>query len=266
MDRAYSFPIIHVEATRSCNLHCGICMAGCNDPGVRERSAQAELTYQEIVERILKPGRKLGARHIQYSGGEFLLRNDALDLIRAAAALGYAPRVLTNGTLITEELLAEIKRVGGPQFVLVFGLNSVIGERLNLGTRDVGREVVFRALDLCKRHRVGRHVVVNVGSFKGDVGYLRYLSPGGMEGAHESTGRPAPPSRSCLARRAPCPVSLLQCGQSSGAPVLPAPVPLYAFRGNHHWQWPQLPQRAQHGNVPDYNMATPRITSRITEA
>jgi MoaA/NifB/PqqE/SkfB family radical SAM enzyme len=165
MDRAYSFPIIHVEATRSCNLHCGICMAGCNDPGVRERSAQAELTYQEIVERILKPGRKLGARHIQYSGGEFLLRNDALDLIRAAAALGYAPRVLTNGTLITEELLAEIKRVGGPQFVLVFGLNSVIGERLNLGTRDVGREVVFRALDLCKRHRVGRHVVVNVGSY-----------------------------------------------------------------------------------------------------
>jgi len=140
-------------------------MVGCNDPEVRRKSAGEELTFDEIVDCVLKPGKELGARHIQYSGGEFLLRKDALDLIRAAVEFGYAPRVLTNATLITEELLAEIKRVAGGKIVLVFGLNSVADNGLNERTRDVSLGVVLRALDLCKRHRIGRHVVVNVGSY-----------------------------------------------------------------------------------------------------
>lgn len=140
-------------------------MTGSNVSETVARSKERELTGEEIVNLILKPGREFGAYHIQYGGGEFLLRNDALDLIKQSLEIGYEPRVLTNGILITEDMIAELRRISGGNLVLVFGINSIADGKTNYGTRNADLDVTLKALELCKKYRIKRHVVVNVGKF-----------------------------------------------------------------------------------------------------
>jgi radical SAM protein with 4Fe4S-binding SPASM domain len=163
--KSFNFQTIHLEATRRCNLNCKICMVGCNDPEIVKRSIREELTTDEITEYILKSGKELGAHYIMYSGGEFLLRKDALELVERAVRLDYEPRILTNSTLINEGLIQELKTIAGAKLMLVFGINSIVNKKLNRKTRDVEIDKVFSALELCKRYKVKRHVVVNVGSY-----------------------------------------------------------------------------------------------------
>ena len=73
MEQKYNFPVIYLVATRRCNLSCYLCMSGSNDEKLVKARLKDELTYDEIVELILKPAKKLGAFHIQFGGGEFLL-------------------------------------------------------------------------------------------------------------------------------------------------------------------------------------------------
>lgn len=165
MKRKYSFPTIYFEPTRRCNLNCYVCMTGCNDRDVVRKSVKEELSYDEIVEHVLKPARGLGVHHIQYSGGEFLLRKDAIEILKATVELGYEPKILTNGVRVTDELLETLKEIAGSKLVFGFGINSIVDDNVNQDTRDVEPNVVLRALELCKKHGIRRHVVVNVGKY-----------------------------------------------------------------------------------------------------
>jgi radical SAM protein with 4Fe4S-binding SPASM domain len=140
-------------------------MVGSNKSDVVEKSTKKELSCDEIVEHILKPAQKLGAYQIQYSGGEFLLRDDAINIVTKTIEMGYEPRILTNGTHISDDLLKTLKEIAGRKIVLVFGINSISDQLVNKETRNVVPNVFFRALELCKKHKIKRHVVVNVGQF-----------------------------------------------------------------------------------------------------
>ncbi len=169
MRRPYFFRHLYLETTRSCNLRCPHCMVGCNDERfVRKRACQ-ELSFEEIVELLLKPGRELGVCELGFSGGEFLLREDAMDLVRVASLLGYDIRVLSNGLLVTSDLLERLKRASGGRVGMIFGINSITDEDLNRRTRQADLDVTLQALELCRRHRVRRHVVVTIGRFNLDT-------------------------------------------------------------------------------------------------
>ena len=163
MERQYSFHTLYIDGTRRCNLNCHFCMAGSNDSRVVRQSVRQELTYDEIVRRVLIPAKDLGICHVQYGGGEFLLRPDAIDLIRATVDMGYEVRLLTNGVLVTAELLETLREVAGRRLVLVFGINSVHDGQVNLETRKMDVDLVLRAIQTCRDHRIRKHVVINVG-------------------------------------------------------------------------------------------------------
>jgi radical SAM protein with 4Fe4S-binding SPASM domain len=163
MNGKYRFPAIYFEATRRCNLSCQMCMTGCNDKEFVERKLRDELTRDEIVERVFKPGLELGVENIAFSGGEFFLRPDAMELLTVAADLGFRPSVTTNATLINDDLLREMKKTSAGRVVLVFGINSIGDRSLNRDTRDAELELTLKAMEMCKQHGIGRHVVVNVG-------------------------------------------------------------------------------------------------------
>lgn len=157
----YPFNTILFEATRRCNLACPICMTGSNDPVRVRECAGRELSTEEVEELILAPGKELGAEVMTWSGGEFLLRTDALELVRRAARLGYASSILTSGKGVTRELLRELQSASGGTLVLAVGINSIEDE--SAWTRDSACSLALRALELCRQLDIKRHVVVNIG-------------------------------------------------------------------------------------------------------
>ncbi|EKD28560.1 MAG: radical SAM protein [uncultured bacterium] len=165
MKKKYNFPVIYIETTRRCNLKCPACMSGSNKKAFVESLRNNELSYDEIVNLILKPSLSLGTKHIYLSGGEFLLREDALDILKAVIDIGYYPKIATNGTLINEELLSKIKKIAGRKIVLAFGIDSICDLKINKKTRSMEVNKILNNLELCKKYRIAKHVVINAASY-----------------------------------------------------------------------------------------------------
>ncbi len=171
----YSFPALYFEATRLCNLQCSVCMSGSNDAARVRAARRQELSYDEIRELVLIPGKRVGLRAVGWSGGEFLLRKDAMRLLRLATELGYQCKICTNGEVITREILQGIKDATNGKVTLALGLNSI--DEHNEMSRDAKPDRTLEVLSLCEEMKVDRHVIITIGkynteSFERTVDYL----------------------------------------------------------------------------------------------
>jgi radical SAM protein with 4Fe4S-binding SPASM domain len=157
----YTFNNLFFEATRECNFACPMCMAGSNDKKrVRELSSR-ELTTEEIERHVLATAREIGVETITWSGGEFILRPDALELVRMAERHGYASIIATNGSRMDREKLLELREASNGALVIAVGINSIYDE--SSWTRDADSDLAVQVLDLCGELGIRRNVVVNVG-------------------------------------------------------------------------------------------------------
>lgn len=103
--REYSYArpfILELELTRRCNLRCVHCYAHADQGPVED-----ELGLDEI-RHVLDDGRRLGVDDLSLTGGEVMLHDHFLQVIDDAVARGYGVRFVTNATLLTEALLAEL--------------------------------------------------------------------------------------------------------------------------------------------------------------
>lgn len=98
--------LIAWELTRTCNLDCIHCRASAS-----RGTYEGELTTDEVF-RILEEIVEVGRPIIILTGGEPLLRKDLLQIARKATSLGLKPVLATNGTLLTKELISELKSAG----------------------------------------------------------------------------------------------------------------------------------------------------------
>jgi len=160
-NRKYTFNNLFFEATRRCNLACPGCMASSNDPVRVEKSLREQLTTDEIERYVLETAKDIGVETITWSGGEFILRDDAVELVRRATAHGYASIIATNGTRMDRNVLEELNRAADGALVVAVGINSV--DEDNLRTRDAEADVALEVLDLCEEMNIRRNVVVTVG-------------------------------------------------------------------------------------------------------
>src|SRR5271157_261842 len=171
----YKFPALYFEATRRCNLRCPSCMTGSNDPK-RVRAARCkELSFDEISELVLIPAKRLGVKAVGWSGGEFLLRKDAIDLLRLTTELGYQCKICSNCKLLTRERLREIKEATNGNLTIAVGLNSI--DEHNEWSRDAKPDRTLEVLALCEELKIDRHVIVtiskdNADSFEDTIDYL----------------------------------------------------------------------------------------------
>jgi cyclic pyranopterin phosphate synthase len=83
---------LRVSVTQRCNLRCIYCHAE------GERSPEAELSLEDIRE-ILRVAAGLGMRSVKFTGGEPLIREDILDIVRAVPE-GLESSMTTNGILL----------------------------------------------------------------------------------------------------------------------------------------------------------------------
>ena len=100
---------LRISLTDKCNLRCQYCMP---KEGIMPLSHAEVLTLEEI-RRVAAVLTELGIRKIRVTGGEPLVRRNAMELIRQLTAFPAKPEVVmtTNGVLLSEHL-NELKETG----------------------------------------------------------------------------------------------------------------------------------------------------------
>lgn len=99
-------PVVVWNMTRRCNLRCVHCYAH-----ARDRDFPDELTTEE-ARVMIDDLAAFGVPVLLFSGGEPLMRPDLPELAEYAVGKGMRAVISTNGTLITPEAAAELKRIG----------------------------------------------------------------------------------------------------------------------------------------------------------
>lgn len=111
---------LHVQITRRCTHRC----ITCNHHFAR---GDRDLLDTATLLRLLREGRDLGLDNLSITGGEPLLRDDLLEVVAAARALGYATvTVASNGDLLADRARArELVAVGATHVpVSLHGLDT----------------------------------------------------------------------------------------------------------------------------------------------
>ena len=101
----YGRPVtnLRVSVTQRCNLQCIYCHAE------GEKAPEAELPLDDIRE-ILRVAASLGMRSVKFTGGEPLVREDILEIVRAVPP-GLESSMTTNGILL-ERYARDLRDAG----------------------------------------------------------------------------------------------------------------------------------------------------------
>ncbi len=154
------FFLCYFESTRKCNLDCRYCMA---KPARGEPSFKGnELSTDEVKHLIIDEMKKYctdGA--MAFSGGEFLLRDDALEILEYTANAGLWSFINTNATLLNKKKLREIKRVTDGKVIFVFSLNS-IDRKVHKWSRDDSLRTVHKAAKICYKEGINFFFIITI--------------------------------------------------------------------------------------------------------
>ena len=89
-----------MELTTLCNFKCKHCFL--------EKHTNPGLSTQEII-KIIDELRNFGVYELQFTGGEIFTRKDIMEIIRYARKLKFKVSLLTNVSLISEEIIYELE-------------------------------------------------------------------------------------------------------------------------------------------------------------
>lgn len=136
---------VMVELTYGCNLRC----VHCYNP---THEAKNELRTDQVF-KILDDITLQGCLWVGFTGGELFTRRDAMEIMRYAKSKGLVISLLTNATLITPSMAAQIRDLDPYQVdVSVYGATASTYEAV---TRVPGSFAHFvRGVDLLVEHRL----------------------------------------------------------------------------------------------------------------
>jgi radical SAM protein with 4Fe4S-binding SPASM domain len=111
------------EITHRCNLPCTHCY-------LPHHEDEGELSLTEIL-GVLDQLAEAGTVFLTLTGGEVLSRSDALEIIDAAAARGFVVKVLTNATMVTDEVAERFAAAGVLEVsVSLYGATAEVHDRV----------------------------------------------------------------------------------------------------------------------------------------
>src|SRR5208337_2267917 len=94
--------ITWLEPTTKCNMNC----EGCYREKGDHRPLDSVIKELEGIKQVRRTD------GISIAGGEPLMYPDLLNLVRYVASQGWKPIIITNGTLLTPELIKDLKEAG----------------------------------------------------------------------------------------------------------------------------------------------------------
>ena len=115
------FFLCYFETTRKCGLSCPYCMTRLSRPA-REPELTTDEAKHLVLDEVKKYSRKAA---VAFSGGDFLLRPDALDLLAHSAGLGMWSFVNSGGAGLTPSIMSDVKSAARGRVVFVFSLDSL---------------------------------------------------------------------------------------------------------------------------------------------
>lgn len=102
---------IFISPSHECNANCLHCYEKFNNKANNSLST-------EKIKSIIREFRKLGGEDVHYCSGEFLLRPDAIELVRYAAMHKMVVSITTNGLLADEAKIEELRIAGLTKFAV----------------------------------------------------------------------------------------------------------------------------------------------------
>ena len=133
--------LLHYYITDKCNAKCEFC-----DIWKKENPINAKL---EDVERNLIAARKLGAKFVDFTGGEPLLNPNLPKFLETAKKLGFITSITTN-TLLFEKY---VEKLSGKVDLLHFSID---------GTKEIHDKIrgvksfdcVMKSIEIAKKHKL----------------------------------------------------------------------------------------------------------------
>jgi AdoMet-dependent heme synthase len=151
------FFLCYFESTRRCNLACPYCMA---KPG--NGAGGRELTTAEVKSLVVDEVQKYCSHPaMAFSGGEFLLRDDAMEILAYTADKGMWSFINTNATLLKKNTVRSIKDATGNQVIFVFSLNS-LEPGIHEWSRDDSLNTIVSAARLCQKEKINFFFIVTI--------------------------------------------------------------------------------------------------------
>jgi radical SAM protein with 4Fe4S-binding SPASM domain len=130
--------------TQACNLKCKHCYSD-----AKENPSSDELSTEE-AKNLLDELVKWGVRMLILDGGEPLCREDFFDLARYASTKGLRVVVGSNGTLISEEVAAKMRKAGVQ--AVAISIDGASAETHDKFRGEKGAfEKAMRGVESCKR-------------------------------------------------------------------------------------------------------------------
>jgi len=117
-------------ATSACNLRCKHCY---NSSAFQKKD---ELSTEEVKRLIIDELSKLKAESLTISGGEPLLRPDIIEIIKYAKSKNLKVHLLSNGTLLNEENVNQLKKYVDTVQISIEGLKNKHESIRGKGTFD----------------------------------------------------------------------------------------------------------------------------------
>lgn len=102
---------LNIDVTFRCNLRCIFCYADAVD----SKAAQTEMTTDEIID-VVDQFAAAGGAFILFGGGEPFVREDFLEIYKFAKSKGLWTYIISNGTLLTPDVVREFAKYHDPVF------------------------------------------------------------------------------------------------------------------------------------------------------
>jgi AdoMet-dependent heme synthase len=151
------FFLCYFETTRQCDQHCTYCMTRASVP-----TEAKELSTEEVKHLVLDEVKKICPQGlVAFSGGEFLLREDALPLLQYCSQLGLFSFINTNGKCLDRALIKTIKRTARGRIIFGFSLDSIDGQAQEKTRRNKPDEILALAR-MCDREHIGYFFLLTI--------------------------------------------------------------------------------------------------------
>jgi radical SAM protein with 4Fe4S-binding SPASM domain len=125
--REHRLGYLFLEVTRRCNLACAYCGSDCTG-----REDGGELTSAEFIDAISQIAADFDSRSIMVAvtGGEPLIKDGVLDLMRSLHRLGFPYGMVTNGQVMTPGLARDLVAAGIGSISISLDATEEINDKL----------------------------------------------------------------------------------------------------------------------------------------
>jgi radical S-adenosyl methionine domain-containing protein 2 len=153
--------IVVWNVTTHCNQACDFCFG----PPCGEK----EISHKEAKQEIINFARG-GVEKLVFTGGEPLLRNDIIDLIKLAKSKGIYTILHTNGLLVTESFIERMEKFLDQINLPLDGFNEDTNDKLR--TKGHFRKVII-CLEMLKNKDI--KIIISTVAVKVNKDYLSQI-------------------------------------------------------------------------------------------